>query len=125
MRVLIADDDRDAVMTLGILLRSEGFEVQLAHGGLDVPELVRSFKPRAVLLDIAMPDRSGYEVAEALHKDYGVACPVLIAVTARSNPAEKLQAEISGFHYFIPKPYDAQALLGLLGAIDRSTEKTA
>jgi len=119
MRVLIADDDRDTVLTLGILLRSEGHEVWSARGGLEVPAAVREFKPKLVLLDIEMPDRSGYDVAEELSREYGTECPVLIAVTAHSDAANKTRAEISGFHCLVAKPFDPKSLLALLAACDR------
>ena len=94
MRVLVVDDNRDAVMTLGILLRSEGFEVELAQRGSAVPELVRRFRPHAVLLDIGMPDQSGHDVALQLTREYGPGCPLLIAVTGRTAEAEKRAASI-------------------------------
>lgn len=121
MRVLIADDDRDTVMTLGILLRSEGHETWLVQKGADVPQAVREFKPAVVLLDLGMPDRNGHEVAEELFRDYGASCPILIAVSGRSSQAEKEKAELSGFHHFIPKPYDPDALLSLVA--ERSTRR--
>ncbi len=117
MRVLIADDNRDTVMTLGILLRSEGFEVEMVQGGSDVPGMVRRFRPHAVLLDLSMPDRSGHDVARQLTREYGPACPVLIAVTGRTAETEKRAAKVSGFRYYVPKPYDPDRLVGLLGGL--------
>lgn len=114
MRVLIADDDRDTVMTLGILLRSEGHETWLVQKGAEVAQAVRDFRPSVVLLDLSMPDRTGYDVAAELFRDYGTSCPTLIAVSGHSNAGDKEKAEISGFHHFIPKPYDPEALLSLV-----------
>ena len=119
MRVLIADDNRDIVMTLGILLRSEGHEVWSTQSGAEVVEAVRGFKPGVVLLDVGMPDRSGYDVAQELSREYGSNCPILIAVTGQNGPAAKEMAEVSGFHHFIAKPYDAEQLLGLVGQVER------
>jgi CheY-like chemotaxis protein len=119
MRVLIADDDRDTVMTLGILLRSEGHEIWLAQRGLEVAEAVREFKPRLILLDMGMPDRSGFDVAEELFREYGAACPILVAVTGHNNSAERARAEISGFHHFFAKPYDPNEVLALVAQLDR------
>ena len=119
MRVLIADDDRDTVMTLGILLRSEGHETWLVQKGAEVAQAVREFKPSVVLLDLGMPDRSGYEVAEELARDHGASCPTLIAVSGRSKAVDREKAEISGFHHFIPKPYDPAALLSLVTRLDK------
>ena len=119
MRVLIADDDRDTVMTLGILLRSEGHETWLVQKGADVAQAVREFKPTVVLLDLCMPDRSGYDVAEELSRAYGTSCPTLIAVSGFSKTVDRDKVEISGFHHFIPKPYDPDALLRLVAQLGR------
>ncbi len=122
MRVLVADDNRDVIMTLGILLRSEGHEVWSTQSGAEVPEAVRGFKPGVVLLDLGMPDRSGYDVAQELSREHGSDCPILIAVTGQSGPAAREMAEASGFHHFITKPY---SLLELLGLIDQMAQELA
>lgn len=119
LRVLVADDERDTALTLGILLRSEGFEVQLTTRGMDVTPAVRSFNPDFVLLDIGMPDRTGFEVAEELRASYGEACPTLIAVTAYRSPGDKLRAKRSGFHHHVGKPYNPIALIHLLTILKR------
>jgi CheY-like chemotaxis protein len=119
MRILIADDDRDAIMTLGILLRSEGHDVRATQFGVEVPEAVRDFKPELVLLDLAMPHRNGYELAEQLSREYGAACPALVAVTALSDPDNRTRAEISGFHHLIAKPYNSEEMLALVTLFGR------
>jgi CheY-like chemotaxis protein len=119
LRVLIADDDRDTVMTLGILLRSEGFDVRMTTSGTEVPDVVRDFTPDLVLLDLDMPDRSGYQLAQELRQRYGVSCPPLIAVTAYRLPAEKALAKASGFDHHIGKPYNPMALIHLLCILKR------
>ena len=118
MRVLIVDDERDTVMTLGILLRSEGFDVRLTQAGNLVSNVVREFQPHAVLLDIGLPDRNGYEVARELAIRYGRSCPYLIAVTAHSSEADRQTARESGFHQHVAKPYDLDHILGLLVALN-------
>ena len=117
MRVLIVDDARDAVVTLGILLRTEGFRVELLQSGSAVPEAVKAFRPAAILLDIEMPDRNGLEVAAELTGKYGVACPTLIAVTASNTYSDRVSARDHGFKYFFAKPYDPKKLLALLVSI--------
>jgi CheY-like chemotaxis protein len=120
LRVLIADDERDTVLTLGILLRSEGFVVHTTTRGTEVPDAVRDFKPDLVLLDIGMPDRTGYDLARELRARYGDACPPLIAVTAYRAPADKARSKLSGFHHHIGKPYNPAALIHLLSILKRS-----
>ena len=119
MRVLIADDNRDTVMTLGILLRSEGHVVWSTQGGSEVAGAVRAFKPSLILLDLNMPDRSGYDVAQDLHTEHGPACPVLVALTGQTDGASRDRAELTGFHHFIPKPYKPASLLALIADVDR------
>jgi CheY-like chemotaxis protein len=119
LRVLIADDERDTVLTLGILLRSEGFEVRTTTRGADVPDAAREFNPDFILLDIGMPDRTGYDLATELRTTYGEACPALIAVTAYRSPNDKAQARLSGFHHHIGKPYNPAALIHLLSILKR------
>ena len=118
LRVLVVDDERDTVMTLGILLRSEGIDVRLATGGMQVPRAVAEFKPDAVLLDLGMPDHSGLDVAQELAQCYGRRCPVLIAVTGRNTEADRQRTATSGFRHHIAKPYDPETLLKLVLSIN-------
>ena len=117
LRVLIADDERDSVLTLGILLRSEGYDVRLAQSGQDAVSQALELRPDVALLDLNMPGYSGLRVAQELQRRYGNECPLLVAVTARTQ--DRQSAEVSGFHHFIPKPYDPRALLALLHALRR------
>jgi CheY-like chemotaxis protein len=120
LRVLVADDNRDTVMMLGILLRSEGMVVRLTTRGAEVQAAVDEFRPDAVLLDIGMPDRSGLQVALDLSREYGPKCPVLIAVTAHGTDAAKRLTAKSGFRHHVDKPYDPDALLRLVASVEPS-----
>ena len=117
LRVLVVDDERDAIMTLGILLRSEGVEVRLANSGMQVPRAVAEFEPDAVLLDLALPDHNGLDVAQELRQCYGQQCPVLIAITACSREVDRQRAAACGFQHHVAKPYDPDALLKLVLSI--------
>src|SRR6185503_418902 len=110
-RVLVVDDERDTVLTLGILFRSEGVEVEMLRNGTDVVEKVARFAPDVVLLDVAMPGRSGFDVAQDLRGRYGAGCPVLVALTGLSSPEDRRMAQLCGFDHHVAKPYDPQALL--------------
>jgi CheY-like chemotaxis protein len=120
LRVLVADDNRDTVMMLGILLRSEGMVVRLTTKGGEVQAAVEEFRPDAVLLDIGMPDRSGLQIALDLSREYGPKCPVLIAVTGHSTDAAKRLTAKSGFRHHVDKPYDPDALLRLVASVEPS-----
>ena len=117
LRVLIADDERDSLLTLGLLCRGEGMEIRLVRHGQEVTRAVAEFGPDVVLLDLAMPDRGGLDIAQELTDRLGERCPVLIAVTAYASEADRTMAKESGFHDFIAKPYDPQSLLRRLAAL--------
>ena len=118
-RVLVADDDRDTAQTLGILLRSEGYIVYVAKNGTEALRYADAYRPDVALLDLHMPERSGFDVASELQRRYGSNCPVLIALTGHLDMKTREVAEISGFHHFVAKPYDSKALLQLIGSLKR------
>ena len=122
LRVVIADDERDTLVTLGILLRSEGVDVRMTSRGTEVETAVADFRPDAVLLDIAMPDRSGLQVALDLTRQHGEQCPVLIAVTAHSGDAARRLTAQSGFRHHVAKPYDPDTLLELVTSVERRAD---
>jgi CheY-like chemotaxis protein len=117
VRVLVADDERDAVIVLTALLGLEGYEARGVYNGGQVITMTRHFQPDVILLDITMPLLNGYEVARTLRQRYGRKCPMLIAVTAYSKQSDKLLAELAGFDHHFAKPYDAKALLEVLATI--------
>src|SRR5436190_8837212 len=82
MRVLIVDDNRDNALTLGVLLRSEGYIVHLAKDGAEALRLAEAYRPDVALIDLVMPGASGFDVAGELLRRYGGECPLLIAITA-------------------------------------------
>ena len=117
VRVLVADDDRDAVIVLTALLTLEGYEARAAYNGGQVITMARHFQPDAILLDITMPLLNGYEVASTLRERYGERCPLLVAVTAFSRDADRRRAQLAGFDHYFPKPYDTKTLLEVLASL--------
>ena len=118
LRVLIADDDRDEVLTLRSLIEDEGHETLGLYRGADVLDAMRDFGPDVVLLDIGMPDRNGYDLAREINSRYGERRPRLIAVTGWKQASDRMLAQMAGFDHHVAKPYDPQALLKLLAPRD-------
>jgi CheY-like chemotaxis protein len=116
LRVVVADDDRDTVLTLMMLLREEGHTVQGVSTGDAVMPLVRKMQPDAVILDIGMPGQSGFAVAQDIHKNFrGARKPLLIAITGQyTRPADQMLSKMVGFNHHLLKPYSTEALLDLL-----------
>ncbi|HTU90824.1 MAG TPA: response regulator [Gemmataceae bacterium] len=114
MRVLIADDNRDAADTLGMLLRLLGHEVRTAYDGFSALAIARYFKPRFALLDIQMPGMNGGELALHLRQQSGLE-GIRIAALSASDPHDPRLARYDGaFDAFLAKPCDLDSLAELL-----------
>ena len=114
LRVLIADDDADTVATLSVLLNDEGYEVRGVGTGRHVIGAILDFAPDAVILDINLPDLSGWEVARRIRERRGPQ-PLLIGISGEyKKGADKVLAHISGFDHYLVKPYDPQMVFRAL-----------
>src|ERR1019366_2593265 len=88
-RILIADDNRDAADSMGLLLELGGHEVIVAHSGNDALALGRLHLPEVVILDIGMPDMSGYDVARTARSEEWGKKAFLIALTGWGQADDK------------------------------------
>jgi CheY-like chemotaxis protein len=108
--VLIVDDDRLSRETLTDLLSTENCQLQTAECGAEALSLARSHRPDLILLDVMMPNMSGYDVCEAVRKDPQLAEVPVVLVTALDDPQSRLQGLEAGADDFISKPYDRSEL---------------
>src|ERR1700677_2559193 len=86
MKVLVADDNRDAALSLGALLEMSGHEVLIAHDGEEALQTARQSMPDAMILDIGMPRLTGDQVARAVRGEPWGARAFLVAVTGWGEP---------------------------------------
>ncbi len=112
-RILVVDDNVDAATTVADLLAMTGSQVQVVHDGNAAVEHTAGFRPDVVLLDIGLPDISGYEAARRIRKLEGVRQPILIALTGWGQAKDKQMAAAAGFDQHWTKPVDPQRLLAL------------
>ncbi len=117
LRILVADDDRDAAATLAMLLLDEGHLVREVYRGDAVPAFVRDYHPDVVLLDVGMPGMSGYDVVSEIKAQYGKTSPLVIAVTAWDQAGDKRLGRIVGFDHYVTKPYDSHDILALIAPL--------
>jgi CheY-like chemotaxis protein len=120
LRVLIADDNEDAADMLAQLVRMRGYEVAVAHDGLEAISSAASFMPDVALLDIGMPELDGHQVAAELRKERG-ADVTLVAITGWGDDADKQRASSAGFDHHLTKPIDLDGLISWLA--ERSQKK--
>jgi PAS domain S-box-containing protein len=109
-RVLVVDDNRDSADSMGILLRSQGHEVQVAYDGPDALVKAAAFKPHVAMLDIGLPGMDGYQLAQNLRAAPGGRELVLIAATGYGQEEDKSLSLVAGFDHHLVKPVSLQAI---------------
>lgn len=120
LRVLVADDNHDATNTLATLLRLWGHDVESAFDGREALERAGKFRPQVALLDIGMPELSGYDVARQLRTDEQHDGLRLVAITGWGQQHDRDAAIAAGFDAHLTKPVDPEALTQLLDGWSQS-----
>jgi len=106
MRILVVDDNRDAAITLGLLLAASGYKVETSFDGPHALATAEQFQPDACVLDINMPGMDGYELARRLRETSFQNPPVLAAVTGSEDYAHLEREAAAGFDLHFTKPAD-------------------
>lgn len=116
--IFLVDDDPDAILTLAVLLRDEGYIVHTCANPHIAMKAVREHQPDVCILDIKMPGKSGYDLAREILSAGFAPEPILIATSGHyKKPSEQLLARSVGFRHFLPKGADPQQLLDILEAL--------
>ena len=113
-RVLVADDNRDAALTLRALLELDGHEVHVAHDGQSALEIAERLQPQIAILDIGMPKLNGYEIARRIRSAAWGPGMRLVALTGWGQEGDRQRALAAGFDEHVTKPVDPHELKGLL-----------
>jgi two-component system CheB/CheR fusion protein len=115
-RVLVVDDNVDAALTISALLKAWGHEVQTAFNGPSALEMVNSFQPEVILLDLGLPGMSGYDVARRLRAAPFSEGLVIAAVTGYGQEEDRRRSFEAGFDYHVTKPPDPGILETLIAS---------
>lgn len=120
MRVLIVEDYADTAEALRVAVQQWGHETAVALTGGSALEQLRKFKPDAVLLDLALPDTSGWEVAAKVEREGALRRPILVVVSAFNADPDRSRA--AGVDGYFTKPPDLDALRDMLGAFAKQLD---
>jgi CheY-like chemotaxis protein len=120
LRVLVVEDSVDVAEALGLQLREWGHTYRLCASGNEALALLPYFRPNVVLIDIGLPDMSGWELARYLPGD-----AVLIAVSARGEDDDFRRSQLAGIGYHLVKPAYQRQLRELLERLGPSLHDTA
>lgn len=113
-KILVADDSQDGADSLAFLLRAAGHEVHTAYDGRSAIRLAEEVRPDVVLLDIGMPEVSGYDVARAIRRESWGRSMRLIALTGWGQAEHRRRSLEVGFDDHLVKPVELEVLEDVL-----------
>jgi signal transduction histidine kinase len=115
IRVLVVDDNQDAADSIGLLIGDLGADVRMAYDGASALIALKEFDPSLVLLDIGLPDLSGYEACRQIRGIKGGAISI-VAVTGWGQDEDRRRALAAGFDAHLTKPVDPDRIAALAAA---------
>ena len=115
-KVLVIEDNLDAVHSLARLLKDDGHIVQFAINGYAALAIAKQFKPDIILLDLGLPGLNGFEVCTRLKGDPELKSVRVIAVTAYAHDEHRVRSRAVGCEMHIVKPYDPNFLLTVVNS---------
>jgi len=110
-KILVVDDDLTVTQLLEALLTMEGHLSATLNDSTKALELVKTFHPDLILLDLMMPDLNGYELCQLLRQNPEYAGIPVMVVSALDDPASRERAARAGARDYITKPFDVDFLL--------------
>jgi len=110
-KLLIADDEAGIRSLVRITLKSDAYEILEAADGKQALALAREHHPTLALLDVMMPNLTGFEVCRALKSDPATARTAVVMLTARASDADLEEGQVAGADEYLTKPFSPQALL--------------
>lgn len=122
-KILIADDEphiRRLIEQSLEELEDEGAVIESAGDGAAALEIVERTHPDVVILDVMMPEMSGFEVCERIRQRFGPDRPYVLLLTAKGQEYDRRRGEIAGADRYMTKPFSPDALLAIVrGALDQ------
>jgi two-component system alkaline phosphatase synthesis response regulator PhoP len=121
--ILFVEDEEALRMTVGDLLRKEGYTVEYAYDGEDGLQKAETTPFDLIILDVMLPRRDGFSVCEDIRR-LGLITPILM-LTARSQMADKVRGLKTGADDYVTKPFHIQELTARIEALLRRTPGVA
>jgi PAS domain S-box-containing protein len=123
-RILVVDDNRDSAATLVMLLRLLGHEVRDANNGQTALAILDQFIPDLVLLDLGMPEMSGYEVAKRIRSQPRLRNTRIVALSGYAGPTDRERSHDAGIDDHLVKPVEFAELQSILAAVPSRRDTT-
>jgi CheY-like chemotaxis protein len=113
-RVLVVDDNADALESLSRIVTHMGNEVRRAQDGLEAIDVAREFRPDVVLMDLGMPRLNGYEAVRQLRQEPWAREVTIVATTGWGQDEDRRRTADAGFDRHLVKPIDIASLREVL-----------
>jgi PAS domain S-box-containing protein len=110
-KILIAEDNAANILTIGDYLESHGYEISVAHDGLEALEKADALQPDMILMDVQMPTMNGLEAMTRLRANSHFATTPIIALTALAMPGDRERCLRAGASEYMSKPVSLKMLL--------------
>ena len=124
-KVLVVDDEPNALRSLVQYLTIEEFTVETASNGVEALEKVDSFNPELILLDVMMPGMDGFEVLGKVKEKPGHGDTPVIMLTAKDQSSDVLKGYQSGATSYLVKPFNLDELVETINqTLERSKSKS-
>ncbi|HKQ30060.1 MAG TPA: ATP-binding protein, partial [Burkholderiales bacterium] len=120
-RILVVDDNKEAALSLTLMLQLMGNDAQSAYDGAEAVKVAELYRPDIVLMDIAMPKLNGYAAARLIREQSWGKGVALVAVTGWGQEVDRKTSQESGFDHHLVKPVEPQDLEKLLMSFDPTT----
>lgn len=109
-RVLVVEDEDNIAVALDYLMTREGYDHDRVSSGAAALPRIRDTRPDLVLLDVMLPEVSGYEICEGIRTDPSLAGVKVLMMTARGSAIERRKGLALGADGFISKPFELKDL---------------
>jgi len=116
-KILTCDDEKHIVRLIQVNLERQGYEVITAYNGVECLEKVKEDRPDLIVLDVMMPEMTGFEVLETLKKDPETENIPVIMLTARAQDSDVLRGWQSGVECYLTKPFNPMELIAFVKSI--------
>lgn len=118
-RILVVDDEADIVALVAYHLAKAGYRVSTASNGADALSEAQSDRPSAIVLDLMLPDMSGFDVLERLRASEATSDIAVLMLTARRDEPDRIRGLSLGADDYLTKPFSPQELVLRISAILR------
>jgi pilus assembly protein CpaE len=118
-RILVADDDETIIRLLTITLRNEGYELIIARNGRDALDMTNQEQPDMAILDVMMPEMTGFEVCHALRAQPETATMPIIILSGLADVDDKVSGIQAGADEYVTKPIDLRELAARVSGLLR------